>query len=105
MAMPLLRVADLRAHFISFRGQRVVKAVDGISFSLEEGETLGLVGESGCCKTTPCHALFRLLPPTGQIIGGVIAFAGEDLLQKSQAEMRRIRGRDKIGRASCRERV
>jgi oligopeptide/dipeptide ABC transporter ATP-binding protein len=90
----LLRVADLRAHFISFRGQRVVKAVDGVSFSLEEGETLGLVGESGCGKTTTCHALFRLLPPTGHIIGGVIEFAGEDLLQKSQAEMRRIRGRD-----------
>ena len=94
MATPLLRVTDLRAHFISFRGQRVVKAVDGVSFSLAEGETLGLVGESGCGKTTTCHALFRLLPPTGHIIGGVIEFAGEDLLQKSQAEMRRIRGRD-----------
>jgi len=94
MSGPLLRVADLRAHFISFRGQRVVKAVDGVSFSLAEGETLGLVGESGCGKTTTCHALFRLLPPTGHIIGGVIEFAGEDLLQKSQAEMRRIRGRE-----------
>lgn len=94
MSTPLLQVADLRVHFISFRGQRVVKAVDGVSFSLQEGETLGLVGESGCGKTTTCHALFRLLPPTGHIIGGTIAFAGEDLLHKSQAEMRRIRGRD-----------
>lgn len=94
MATPLLQVSELCAAFVSFRGQRVVRAVDGVSFTLEEGETLGLVGESGCGKTTTCHALFRLLPPTGRIVGGRIAFAGEDLLQKSPAEMRRIRGRD-----------
>jgi oligopeptide transport system ATP-binding protein len=90
----LLRVSDLRAYFITFRGQRVVKAVDGVSFSLEEGETLGLVGESGCGKTTTCHAIFRLLPPAGRIVSGIIEFAGEDLMQKSPRQMQRIRGRD-----------
>ena len=94
MSKPLLQVSDLHAHFISFRGQRAVKAVDGVSFSLEEGETLGLVGESGCGKTTTCHTLFRLLPSAGRIISGRIEFAGEDLMQKSPAEMQRIRGRD-----------
>jgi oligopeptide/dipeptide ABC transporter ATP-binding protein len=94
MAMPLLRISDLRTYFFSFRGQRVVKAVDGVSFSVDEGETLGLVGESGCGKTTTCHAIFRLLPPAGQIVGGVIEFAGEDLMQKSAEEMQHIRGRD-----------
>lgn len=91
---PLLRVSDLRTYFIGFRGQRVVKAVDGVSFSLEEGETLGLVGESGCGKTTTCHSIFRLLPPAGRIVSGIIEFAGEDLMQKSPKEMQRIRGRD-----------
>jgi oligopeptide/dipeptide ABC transporter ATP-binding protein len=94
MSTPLLRVSDLRAYFISFRGQRVVKAVDGVSFSLDEGETLGLVGESGCGKTTTCHAIFRLLPSVGRVISGTIEFAGEDLLQKSHQDMQQIRGRD-----------
>jgi oligopeptide transport system ATP-binding protein len=94
MAKPLLRVSDLRTYFISFRGQRVVKAVDGVSFTLEKGETLGLVGESGCGKTTTCHSIFRLLPPAGRIVSGVIEFAGTDLMQKSPGEMQRIRGRD-----------
>jgi oligopeptide/dipeptide ABC transporter ATP-binding protein len=94
MPMPLLQVTDLRAYFISFRGQRAVKAVDGVSFSLEAGETLGLVGESGCGKTTTCHAIFRILPPAGRVMGGSVEFAGEDLMQKSPRQMRRIRGRD-----------
>ena len=94
MSTPLLQVTDLRTHFISFRGQRAVKAVDGVSFRLAAGETLGLVGESGCGKTTTCHSLFRILPAAGQVVGGSVAFAGEDLMQKSAREMRRIRGRD-----------
>jgi oligopeptide/dipeptide ABC transporter ATP-binding protein len=72
----------------------VVKAVDGISFSLNAGETMGLVGESGCGKTTTCHSLFRLLPGAGEIVGGSIEFDGEDLMGKSPWEMRRVRGRD-----------
>lgn len=94
MTAPLLRVTDLRAHFIGFRGQRAVKAVDGVSFSLQAGETLGLVGESGSGKTTACHAMFRLLPPGGEIIGGSVEFDGEDLMRKSPRDMRRIRGRN-----------
>jgi oligopeptide/dipeptide ABC transporter ATP-binding protein len=90
---PLLRVTDLKTHYFGFRGTRVVKAVDGISFSLEAGETFGLVGESGCGKTTTCHALVRLLPTSAHIVSGSIELEGEDLLGKSQREMREIRGR------------
>ena len=90
---PLLRVTDLKTYYFGFRGTRVVKAVDGISFSLEAGETFGLVGESGCGKTTTCHSLVRLLPPSAQIVSGRIELEGEDLLKKSQPQMREIRGR------------
>jgi oligopeptide/dipeptide ABC transporter ATP-binding protein len=71
-----------------------VRAVDGVSFVLREGETLGLVGESGCGKTMTALAILRLLPrPAGRIVGGQILLEGEDLLAKSEREMRRIRGR------------
>ena len=90
---PLLRVSDLRAYYFGFRGARVVKAVDGVSFSLEAGETFGLVGESGCGKTSTCHAIVRLLSPSARIVSGSIELDGEDLLTKSQSEMREIRGR------------
>jgi oligopeptide/dipeptide ABC transporter ATP-binding protein len=90
---PLLRVDDLRAYYFGFRGTRVVKAIDGVSFSLEAGETFGLVGESGCGKTSTCHAIVRLLPPSARIVSGRIELEGEDLLGKSQTEMRQIRGR------------
>ncbi|MDE2844218.1 MAG: ATP-binding cassette domain-containing protein, partial [Chloroflexota bacterium] len=64
----MLKVTDLYAQFTGFGGTRVVRAIDGINFSLEQGETMGLVGESGCGKTTTCHAIFRLLPPAGEIV-------------------------------------
>ena len=89
---PLLRVTDLKVYYLGFRGTRVVRAVDGVSFSLEAGETLGLVGESGCGKTTTCHALVRLLPPGARILGGSIELDGEDLLSKRASAMRTIRG-------------
>jgi oligopeptide/dipeptide ABC transporter ATP-binding protein len=89
----LLRVSDLRTHFSSFGGTRVVKAVDGVSFTLDDGETLGLVGESGCGKTTTCLSLVGLLPSAARIVGGRIEFEGEDLVRKSPREMRRVRGR------------
>ena len=90
---PLLRVSDLRTHYVGFGGTRVVKAVDGVSFSVEAGETFGLVGESGCGKTTTCHSIVRLLAPSARIVSGSIELEGEDLVKKSQGEMRRIRGR------------
>ena len=93
MNQPFLEVRDLQTHFSTFGGTRVVKAVDGISFSLREGETLGLVGESGCGKTTTCLSIVGLLPPAARIVGGEIRLGGEDLTRKSQREMRRIRGR------------
>jgi oligopeptide/dipeptide ABC transporter ATP-binding protein len=89
---PLLRVSDLQAHYFSFGGSRVVKAVDGVSFTLCEGETIGLVGESGCGKTTTCLSIVGLLPPAARIVGGSIEFAGEELTTKRPREMRHIRG-------------
>ena len=82
---PLLEVSDLHTHFTTFGGTRVVKAVDGISFTLNDGETLGLIGESGCGKTTTCLSIVGLLPPAARIAGGRIDFQGEDLTQKSRA--------------------
>ena len=70
--MALLEVKDLKVHFEIQDGW--VKAVDGISFSIEEGETMGLVGESGCGKTTAAYAITQLLPPNGRIKGGRIFF-------------------------------
>ena len=89
---PLLQVTDLHTHYVSFAGERVVKAVDGVSFTLEEGETLGLVGESGCGKTTTCQSIVNLLPAAARIVGGSIAFQGAELTAKTPREMRHIRG-------------
>jgi oligopeptide/dipeptide ABC transporter ATP-binding protein len=90
---PVLQVEDLRTHFLSFGGARVVKAVDGVSFALHAGETLGLVGESGSGKTTTCLSIVGLLPRAARIVGGRVIFEGEDLARMSQRELRRIRGR------------
>jgi oligopeptide/dipeptide ABC transporter ATP-binding protein len=90
---PLLRVSDLQTHYSSFGGTRVVKAVDGVSFALGEGETIGLVGESGCGKTTTCLSVVGLLPPAARIVGGSIEFNGQELTTRRPREMRRIRGR------------
>lgn len=88
----VLDVQDLKAYFYTRWG--VVKAVDGVSFDLREGETIGLVGESGCGKSVACLSLLGLLPqPAGKIAGGRVLLDGEDLLAKSQREMRKIRGR------------
>ena len=87
----LLVVEDLKTYFFTHRG--VAKAVDGVSFKLAKGETLGLVGESGCGKSTVCHSLMRLVPqPAGRIVGGRILLEGEDILAKSEKEMREVRG-------------
>ncbi|MCE2526960.1 MAG: ABC transporter ATP-binding protein [Actinomycetia bacterium] len=87
----LLEVKDLRVQFVTRRG--VVKAVDGVSFSVERGETLGLVGESGSGKSVSCLALMRLVEaPAGRIMGGSVLLEGEELLDYSEREMRQVRG-------------
>src|SRR6266581_2014898 len=92
MAQPVLEVKQLQTYFFSAQGTRVVKAVDGVSFTLNEGETLGVVGESGSGKTVTSMSLLRLLPPAARIVGGEIWFQGENLLTKSEGEMRQLRG-------------
>ena len=90
--MTLLAVEDLRTHFFTRRG--VTRAVDGVSFGLDAGETLALVGESGSGKSVTCLSLVRLVPePAGRIVGGRVLLDGEDLLDKTPAQMRRIRGK------------
>jgi oligopeptide transport system ATP-binding protein len=89
----LLRVRDLKTYFYTSDG--VVKAVDGVSYDLEPGQTLGLVGESGCGKTVSALSLMRLIPnPPGKIVGGEIIFEGRDLLKVNEDEMYHIRGKD-----------
>jgi oligopeptide/dipeptide ABC transporter ATP-binding protein len=90
---PLLELDRLSAHYVTARGTRVVAAVDEVSLTLRAGETLGVVGESGSGKTTLALTILRLLPPAARIVSGSMRFAGEDLLAKSPAEMRRIRGK------------
>jgi len=91
-SFPLLEVEELRTYFFTRRG--VIKAVDGVSFTLHAGETLALVGESGSGKSVTCLSLVRLVPePAGRIVGGRVVFAGEDLLRKTAAEMRWVRGK------------
>ena len=88
----LLEVKDLHAHLHTRWG--VVRAVDGVSFGISAGETLGLVGESGSGKTMTALAVLRLLPaPAGRIVKGQILLEGDDLVPKSEREMRRVRGR------------
>jgi len=89
----ILRVKDLAVHF--HLEKRVIPAVDGISFSVSKGETLGIVGESGCGKSVTALSIMGLLPcPPAKIAGGEIWFKGENLLEKTEQEMRRIRGND-----------
>jgi oligopeptide/dipeptide ABC transporter ATP-binding protein len=92
MPQPLLELKQLQTYFFSAKGTRITKAVDGVSFTLAEGETLGIVGESGSGKTVTSLSILRLLPAAARIIGGEIWFAGENLLTKSDREMRRVRG-------------
>src|SRR3954453_12622205 len=88
----LLQVTDLHTHYVSFAGERVVKAVDGVSFTLDEGETLGLVGESGCGKTTTCQSIVNLLPAAARIVCGSVSFMGQELTTMRPRQMRHIRG-------------
>ncbi|RLE08575.1 ABC transporter ATP-binding protein [Candidatus Aerophobetes bacterium] len=88
----LLRVKDLKTYFFTHEG--IVRAVDGVSFEINKGETLGLVGESGCGKSVTALSIMRLVPnPPGKIINGEIYFEGKNLLELDEKEMRRIRGK------------
>jgi peptide/nickel transport system ATP-binding protein/oligopeptide transport system ATP-binding protein len=87
----ILRVEDLKTYFFLKRG--VLKAVDGVSFDLRQGEVLGLVGESGCGKSVACRSILRLVPSPGKIVAGKIIFENENLLEKNSRGMRQLRGR------------
>ncbi|MCZ6538817.1 MAG: ABC transporter ATP-binding protein [Chloroflexi bacterium] len=92
-AATLLDVKNLSTHFRTPLG--VVKAVNDVSFVLHEGETLGLVGESGCGKSVTALSIMRLVPsPPGRIVAGKVMFQGQDLIEMSELEMRNIRGRN-----------
>ncbi len=90
---PLLEIKNLKTHFATAKG--TVKAVDGVDIALNAGDTLGIVGESGCGKTVLALSILRLIPvPPGRIVSGQIFFEGRDLLQIAEDEMRQVRGRD-----------
>jgi oligopeptide/dipeptide ABC transporter ATP-binding protein len=91
MVRELIKISRLRTYFYTERG--IVKAVDGVDLALNEGDTLGIVGESGCGKTVLALSILRLIPqPPGRIMGGSVFFDGVDLLDLNEPEMRKIRG-------------
>lgn len=90
---PLLELRNLSTHYISQQGSRVVRAVDDVTLAINASETLGIVGEFGSGKSTLALTILRVLPPAAHIVGGQMLFEGEDLVQKSDAEMRQMRGK------------
>jgi oligopeptide/dipeptide ABC transporter ATP-binding protein len=89
----LIQVRNLKTSFFTPEGE--VRAIDGVSFEIAEGKTLGLVGESGCGKSVTSLSIMRLIPsPPGKIVGGEIFYRGRDLLKLSNEEMRKIRGNE-----------
>ena len=95
MAEALLQVKDLKTNFYTEEG--VVQAVAGVSYDIQPGEIVGLVGESGCGKTVSALSILRLIPnPPGKIVGGEIIFEGDDIIKMDEEEVRHIRG-NKIG--------
>jgi oligopeptide/dipeptide ABC transporter ATP-binding protein len=90
---PLLKVTDLHTAFSTFGGQRIVRAVDGVSFTINRGECLGLVGESGSGKTTTCLSILRLLPRGALITGGSVQLGGEELMNLGDDKMHQVRGK------------
>ena len=90
--MALIEVENLKLYFMTRRGP--AKAVDNIGFSIEEQETLGLIGESGCGKTTTAMSLMKFIKPPGQIVDGRIRFMGRDIVPMSDEEIRQLRGKE-----------
>src|SRR5579862_199059 len=90
---PLLQVNDLRTSFFTSDGE--VRAVDGVTFDIDDGETIGLVGESGCGKSVTALSIIGLLDKgTGRIVGGEILYRGKDALRLREDKMRQIRGNE-----------
>ena len=90
MQQPILEIEDLKTHFFTYNG--VVKAVDGVNLNVRRQEVLGIVGETGCGKSVTVRSAMGLVPEPGRIVDGRILLDGENLLQKPDAELRRIRG-------------
>ena len=89
----LVQIRNLKTYFYTYEG--VVRALEGIDLDIYKGETLGLVGETGCGKSVTALSIMRLVPnPPGRIVDGQIMFKGEDLLRKSESEMQAIRGNE-----------
>jgi oligopeptide/dipeptide ABC transporter ATP-binding protein len=88
----LLEIENLKTYFYTWAG--IVKAVDGINLNVKEGETLGLVGESGSGKTVTALSILRIVPTPGKIIDGRISYRGENLLEKNEKQMQKIRGKE-----------
>jgi oligopeptide/dipeptide ABC transporter ATP-binding protein len=89
---PILEITDLKTYF--FAKDSIVKAVDGVSFSLRKGETFGLVGESGCGKSATCRSIVRLVRQPGRIVSGSIRYKGKDIVELQEEEMRKLRGKE-----------
>jgi oligopeptide transport system ATP-binding protein len=92
VAEPLLSVEDLRVEFWTERG--TVHAVNGVSFAVDRGQTLGIVGESGCGKSVTSLAIMGILSRAGRVVGGRVLFEGRDLLKLPDAELRKVRGKE-----------
>lgn len=92
MTKELLEIENLKTYFYTWAG--IVKAVDGVSLKVREGETLGLVGESGSGKSVTALSILQIVPRPGKIIGGSISYRGENLLEKTEAEMQSVRGKE-----------
>ncbi|HYA21612.1 MAG TPA: ABC transporter ATP-binding protein [Thermoproteota archaeon] len=87
----ILRLEDLQTYFFTEAG--IVRAVDGVSFEMKKGETMGLVGETGSGKTVATYSVMRIVPRPGKIVGGRVYFDGDEILRKSEDEMRKLRGK------------
>ena len=90
--MALIEVENLKVYFMTRRGP--AKAVDNIGFSIEKNETLGLIGESGCGKTTTAMSLMKFIKPPGQIVGGSIRYMGKDIVPMTDEQIRQLRGKE-----------